>query len=181
MTPSGVLRRQDDLVETCEAMYAIPRGEGGFRPALAAHATRDGFRLCAASDTNDGRMLGFGYGFTGRPGQLWRDEMARAVPQHVADEWLDGHFEFAEFGVIPSARRRGIGTLLHAAVFDGLPHRRAVLTVREGNAPAIAFYKRHGWRTLHEGFVAAEGHGPYVIMGRLLDPARRRPGDTITS
>lgn len=171
LAASQVAGRLTALQAAYEAVYAIPPGEGRqIVPALIDHIGREGFRLRAALGRGESQLAGFAYGFTGQPGQAWRDDMARAVGTQVAAEWLEGHFEFAEFGVIPEERRRGIGTRLQAALLEGLPHTRAVLTVRDGNRAGLAFYRRHGWVPLHEGFVSTDGHGPYIIMGRMLHP-----------
>ncbi len=168
INPAEIGHVSEALQRTYEAMYRIPPGGAGEVPAmLAGHAARPGFRLRALQSDND-ELLGLAYGFTGSPGQPWRDEMAAAVGDGLAREWLIDHFEFAEFGVVPGARRRGLGTRLYEAVFTDLPHVRAVLTVREDNAPALVFYARHSWRPLHHGFVPTAGHGPYAILGNLL-------------
>jgi ribosomal protein S18 acetylase RimI-like enzyme len=169
LTPQAVSRRLAELQSVYEKMYAMPAGSGdGFCPFLVEHSQRKGFRLCAAVDEVHDQLVGFGYGFTGQPGQVWRDSMAKAVGAEMAAKWLTGHFEFAEFGVIPSLRRRGIGTRLYDAVFCGLPHRTAVLTVREENVPATAFYDRFGWQALYQGFFSQSGRGPYTIFGKIL-------------
>jgi len=53
----------------------------------------------------------------------------------------------------PPMRRRGIGARLYEALFSGLPHERAILTVREENLPARGFYEKrvgsHFCRLLH--------------------------------
>lgn len=85
-------------------------------------------------------MVGFGYGFTGAAGQPWCDILAEEVGTELAAEWLNGHFEFAEFGVILPMRKRGIGTRQYEALFDGLPSDRTILTVREENASTRRFY-----------------------------------------
>jgi ribosomal protein S18 acetylase RimI-like enzyme len=164
-----VSKQLGDLVSVYEAMYAMPAGAGeGFRPFLIDHSEREGFRLCAAFDCGSGTVVGFAYGFTGYPGQLWRDELAEAVGSDMATEWLTGHFEFAEFGVAPEVRRYGIGTRIYEALFEGLTHERAILTVREENQPARRFYAKHRWSVLHTGFFSAAGRGPYLLMGKLL-------------
>jgi ribosomal protein S18 acetylase RimI-like enzyme len=153
-------------------MYRLtPGGEAGFAAILTEHSQREGFRLCAAFDRESTQLVGFGYGFTGGPGQYWRDALAGAMGPEAAEQWLTGHFEFAEFGIVPTMQRRGIGTRVYASLFDGMPHRRAVLTVRTENQPARRFYERNGWEALYRDFFAPEGHGPYIIMGRELSGA----------
>jgi ribosomal protein S18 acetylase RimI-like enzyme len=164
-----VVDRVTELQTVYEAMYGLPPRSGdGFVPFLLEHSRRVGFRLCISYDLYRALCVGFGYGFTGLPGQPWRDELAEAVGAQLATEWLTGHFEFAEFGVIPSVRRHGIGTRLYGALFGGLPHERAILTVREENLPARRFYQRHQWRAVYDGFFSRSGRGPYIVMGKML-------------
>ena len=98
LPPQEVSRQMVALQAVYEAIYAIPAGGGdGFAPVLIAHSQREGFRLCTAVDQEGEQIVGFGYGFTGLPGQTWRDSLAEAVGLEMAAEWLTGHFEFAEF------------------------------------------------------------------------------------
>ena len=166
LSAAETLDRVDDVRAVYRAAFRVgPDAPDDVDDVLTAHAARPDFR-CVFAD--DGSPVGFGYGFTGGPGQPWRDDMAAAVGAELTTEWLHGHFEFAEFAVVPSRHRDGIGSRIHQALFDGLAHERSVLTVNEQNSPAIAFYERHGWEVLHAGFVASAGHGPYLIMGRRL-------------
>ena len=166
LSPREVAERLADLVSVYEAMYRLTPGtEAGFATILTEHSQREGFRLCAAFDRESARLVGFGYGFTGWPGQSWRDALAGAMGPEAAARWLTGHFEFAEFGIVPPMQRRGIGTRIYESLFNGLPHGRAILTVRTQNQPARRFYDRQGWVALYHDFFAPEGHGPYIIMG----------------
>ncbi len=152
-------------------MYSLSAEAGPpFADGLLERSQREGFKLCAAYDDQRGELVGLAYGFTGLPGQMWTDAMAEALEPTVAEEWLDRHFEFAEFGVMQARQGAGIGARLHDALFADLPQRRAVLTVRTRQQPARGFYERRGWITLHQDFYSTTGRGPYCIMG--LDLAR---------
>ncbi len=169
LSAQAVAARLDDIVQAYLDMFRLPPAAGPrFAAMLTEHAAREGFRLCAALDDESGQLLGFGYGFTGQPGQAWRDGLAAALSAAAGEAWLTGHFEFAEFGVIPARRRQGIGGRLHDAIFSGLPHRRAALTVRKDQQPARQFYDRRGWVALYRDFFTPSGRGPYVVMGREL-------------
>lgn len=166
LPPQDVARQIVTLRAVYEAMYGIPAGKrAGFEPVLIEHSQREGFRLCTAIDQESEQVIGFGYGFTGLPGQPWRDSLAKVVGIEMAAEWLTGHFEFAEFGMIPTKRRFGIGTQLYQALFKGLPHERAILTVREENNPARRFYDKQGWTVLYEGFFTKKSSSN-VFCGR---------------
>ncbi len=173
LAPSDIDVHRTGLQEVYEGMFGVAPGEGGgFQDQLTVQSQFPGFRCVVAAEAGSEQLIGMAYGFTGEPGQSWRDDMAAAIGPAMTQAWLADHFEFAEFGVMPERHRRGIGTLMYRALFDGLPHPTAVLTVRIGNEPAHAFYRHHGWRDLYEGFVSRGGHGPYVIMGL---PAREYP------
>ena len=113
---------------------------------LPRHTEREGFRCVVARE--DERIVGFAYGYTGRRGQWWTDYVAGRVPQELADEWLDGHFEFVELAVHPEHQRRGIGGSLHDALLRDLPHDRALLSTWREDRPARRLYVNRGWTVL---------------------------------
>jgi len=57
-----------------------------------------------------------------------------------------GTLDIRRLMVDPSFLRQGIGERLLAHVLRGVPHRRAVVLVSEGNAPALALYRKLGFR-----------------------------------
>jgi ribosomal protein S18 acetylase RimI-like enzyme len=164
LDPDETLGRIEEIRTIYRAAFHFENDEpddvAGF---VALHTSRPGFRCIVAE--GDDCVIGFGYGFTGRPGQPWRDQLAAAMEPDITAEWLDGHFEFAEFAVRPDRQRDGVGSAIYAALVAGLENDRGVLTVIAHNAPAIAFYQNLGWQVLHRGFVACGGHGPYLVMG----------------
>ncbi|HZC25892.1 MAG TPA: GNAT family N-acetyltransferase [Actinopolymorphaceae bacterium] len=114
---------------------------------LPRHAERAGFRLVLARTAAG--PVGFAYGYTGGPGQWWTERIRERIPAELAAEWLDGHFEFVELGVVPGAQRQGIGSAVHDALLDGLPHDRALLTTwMDDSRPARRLYRRKGWLAL---------------------------------
>ncbi|MBT8193918.1 MAG: GNAT family N-acetyltransferase [Acidimicrobiia bacterium] len=153
------------LATHAEVRGLSPEEARVFEGVAAEHSRTEGFRLVVAVDSVD-RVVGYAYGFAGGPGQAVTDEMAEVIGPSRSAEWLKGPFVFAQFGVLEHARREGMGTRLYHELFDGLAHDRAVLTVRVGSQPAISFYRANGWEVLHEDFVTAAGHGPYLIMGK---------------
>ncbi len=166
LVPQMVEAHIPQLLRAYRQIYGLPLDAGsGFAPMLTEHAQRVGFRLCVAYGAQGG-LVGFGYGFVGQPGQAWRDGLAAALGPTATAYWLSNYFEFAEFGVIPEARRRGVAGRLYDALFSALPFPRGVLTVRESNLPARRFYESRGWQPLHQDFYAPSGRGPYIIMGR---------------
>jgi ribosomal protein S18 acetylase RimI-like enzyme len=119
---------------------------------LPKHSGYDGFRLVAVRA--DGRVRGFGYGYTGNPGMWWHDRVADTAPAEARDvvrEWLGGHFEVAELAVDPSAQGRGLGRSLMEALLLDQPHGRALLTTYADDRPAPRLYARMGWQRLARG------------------------------
>ena len=150
-----VLRLLPELVDVYRAAFtAAPYNEdetsvARFRDEqLAAHANREGFRCVVARE--EGRIVGFAYGYTGRRGQWWSDHVAERVPQELAERWLDGHFEFVELAVHPDQQGQGIGGALHDALLAGLPHDRALLSTWTRDYPARLLYLNRGWQVLEQ-------------------------------
>ena len=169
LTAAEITQRMPQLIATYEAMYRMEPGEGqGYAVELLRQSNLEAFRLAAAIEPETDAVIGFGMGFTGRPGQPWRDSLATVLDAALVDRWLDGHFEFSQFGVAPAFQRKGIGTVVYDTLFADLHNQLGVLTVIEHNEPALAFYQRRGRQVLHEHFYSTGGHGPYLVMGREL-------------
>lgn len=124
------------------------------------HRAREDYRLVTAE--SDGAVVGFAWGYTGRPGQFWSDFVLRTLGAAAAP-WVGGHFEFVELAVEPGSQGRGIGGLLHDAMLEGLPHERALLgTTDDADAPAYRLYRSRGWQVL-----GSQAPGD-VVMGKRL-------------
>jgi ribosomal protein S18 acetylase RimI-like enzyme len=130
------------------------------RTTWDVHVARDGFRLARARDA--GRLVGFGYGYTGEHGQWWTDQAARFLAPDVAAEWLGGHFDLVSLGVLEEARRRGIGGGLLRVLTHDLPHARwTLMTSADADDPARHLYAREGWQVIGPGL-----RDDQVTMGR---------------
>jgi ribosomal protein S18 acetylase RimI-like enzyme len=117
------------------------------------HAARDGYRLVVATagpavTSADPEVAGFSWGYVGQRGQFWPDLVCQALPRDVADEWVGGHFEFAELAVAPRYRRRGLGRQLHDALLAGVGQRCLLSTADDPADPAVRLYLGSGWRKL---------------------------------
>ena len=124
------------------------------------HAAREGFRLARAYD--GGRLVGFGYGYTGQPGQWWTDRAAEVLGPEVAAEWLGKHFELVSIGVLPATRGRDVGRRLMHTLTEELRHGRWLLmTTVDADDPARRLYASTGWSVIGPGLQADQ-----VIMGR---------------
>ncbi|HST46478.1 GNAT family N-acetyltransferase [Jatrophihabitans sp.] len=133
---------------------------------MLRHAGFDSFRCRAALDA-DGRMLGFGYGYTSMPGQWWHDLVLRAIPAG-AQEWLGYAFELSELHVTPPAQGAGLGERLLRSLADGLPHRTMVLSTPEGENRAWRLYRRLGFEDLARDHLFPGDHRPFGVLGARL-------------
>lgn len=155
-------------VDEGRAVFDVYDAVFGDQPDYAAwrsgvwdrHVARDGFRVARAHA--EGRLVGFGYGYTGERGQWWTDRAASVLAPETAEEWLGGHFELVSVGVLPDVRGGGIGRQLMERLTAGLPHEHWLLMTTADEAdPARRLYARLGWRVLGRGL-----SGGQVIMGR---------------
>jgi GNAT superfamily N-acetyltransferase len=138
---------------------------------LQTHTRRAGFKACAAFD-DDGRLVGFTYGYTTAPGQWWRDLVVRALSRQDAERWFDDCFEYVELAVAPAAQGRGFGAQLHDMLVADLPHRTAALSTAQEMTRAQQMYLSRGWQIIVPHFDFPNRPHPYAIMG--LDLAHRR-------
>lgn len=110
------------------------------------HAGREGYRLVTAAAGAE--VVGFAWGYVGRPGQFWTDLVSRTLPAEVVAEWVGDHFEFVELAVLPTHRHRGLGRRLHDRLLDGVTRRALLSTSDDDDDPAVRLYRAAGWRTL---------------------------------
>jgi ribosomal protein S18 acetylase RimI-like enzyme len=133
---------------------------------LPAHAEREDFIFLAARE--DDEIVGFGYGYTGRPGQWWSDSVERSLTAAQREEWIaPPHYEIVELHVKPSRQRRGVGSALLAELLTRQPHDRALLSTQAASRKARAFYAKNGWIELGSVDFGV-GYPPYVVLGKRL-------------
>ena len=149
-----------DVHEVYAAVFGDPDGFGAWRQSpWERHRLRADFRLATAHEA--GRMVGFGWGYTGRRGEYWPDLVLEVLPE--ASDWVGGHFELVELAVLPGHRGRGVGRRLHDLLLEGLPHERALLsTTSDETDPAVRLYRARGWRLV--GLLDADR----LVLGRRL-------------
>ena len=150
-----------------EAMQRPPELVVQRREIMASHVHRSGFAAALATDAN-GCVVGFCYGYHGRPGDWWHDVVARAVGRREAREWLSDSFELAELHVRPSHHGRGLGRRLLASVLDLAGGTTAVLSTHDRESPARQLYRSVGFVDLLTDFVFPGSTEVYVVMGKRL-------------
>ncbi len=127
------------------------------------HAARDGFRAVGAWD--DGRLVGFAYGYRETPGSWWDGWVRPALAAVGEAHLLDGAFELVELHVAPALHRQGVGSGLLRVLLEGVEAPRVLLSTQDGANPARAFYRAQGFRE-----VAALPYGtvPFLVLVRDL-------------
>lgn len=149
----------------------------GRRELMRRHSGYPGFRalqVLAGSTRDDprGRVLGFGYGFHGQPGQWWYDAvsgvLARTLGAELAREWLADSLEIAEVHVRTGEQHRGLGTRMLTALTAGRTERTAMLSTPDRDTTARRLYRRMGFADLVTGYSFPGGSPPYAVMGALL-------------
>lgn len=135
---------------------------------LPLHVERDDFIFLVARE--DGELVGFGYGYTGRHGQWWTEHVARSFTAAQREQWLDPpHYEIVELHVRPARQRRGVGSVLLAQLLSRQPHDRAILSTQTGSRKARNFYAKNGWSELSSVDFGL-GYPPYLVLGKRLLP-----------
>jgi len=149
------------------AAMGYPSGSGAQRGThMLRHAGFDSFR-CRVALNAEGRMLGFGYGYTSLPGQWWHDLVRRAIAGDTT-HWLGSAFELSELHVLPSAQGAGLGERLLRSLAEGLPHRTMVLSTPEGENRAWRLYRRLGFYDLARNHLFPGDSRPFGVLGAPL-------------
>lgn len=141
-----------------------------FEAVIQRHVQREGFcGFWAAGPAAE--VLGFGYGYTGGPGQWWYEIVTAGMQPALVSEWFSDYFEFVELAVAPQHQGRGIGGRLHDALLACTARPLALLTTADSDTPALRLYKNRGWRTLRECLIFPGDTLPRLVMGKRLRPA----------
>lgn len=168
--PVDLARRLDDVVSVYgEAMGYQPELLDARRGYIATHVRRPGFRA-VATVANDGRLAGFGYGYTSMPGQWWHDQVRGALtePERL---WLTDCFEVVELHVRPAAQGHGLGAHQLRALLDSAPGSRVLLSTPEADertSRAWRLYRRFGFVDVLRGFHFPGDDRAFAILGRPL-------------
>jgi len=149
-----------------EAMRRPPELVVQRREIMAAHVHRTGFVGVLACDGD--AVVGFGYGYHGRPGDWWHDVVARALGRRESREWLHDSFELAELHVHPSRHGEGIGRRILETVLGRAKGTTVVLSTHDRESPARQLYRSVGFADLLTGFVFPGSTEVYVVMGKRL-------------
>jgi ribosomal protein S18 acetylase RimI-like enzyme len=162
---------KDDLWPLAEAWELAfsdppngPRYARDFVDQVLHHANYPNLHGYFARDQQTGVVLGVAYGYSNQPGQWWYDRVARALGQKLTSQFLANSYSLTELGVIPSARRRGVGLALVHTLLANQPHSCILLSTRSDNTKGLAFYHTTGWVTLLPTMSFGWNYPPYDIL-----------------
>ncbi|GAB1645982.1 GNAT family N-acetyltransferase [Krasilnikovia sp. MM14-A1259] len=174
--PDDLLRRLDDVVSVYgEAMGYRAELLQTRRGYIGAHARRPGFRAVATL-TTEGRLAGFGYGYTSGPGQWWHDQVRSALTEPDRHRWLTSCFEVVELHVRPSAQGHGVGARQLRALLAMAAGATVLLSTPEADeqtSRAWRLYRRFGFVDVLRDFYFPGDERAFAILGRDLPPAQR--------
>lgn len=137
------------------------------RDIMAGHVDRRGFVAACAVDADD-HVVGFGYGYHGRPGEWWHDVVADALGRDAARTWLSDAFELAELHVGPDHQGTGLGRRLLDTVLAAATGRTVVLSTHDRETVARSLYRSEGFVDLLRDFRFPGSSEVYAVLGLQL-------------
>ncbi|WP_020671607.1 GNAT family N-acetyltransferase [Amycolatopsis nigrescens] len=139
-------------------------------PMWLTHALREGWRCIAALGADD-TLIGLAYGYRGRPGQWWHEQVRRGLVSagdRAATHWLDDYFELTEIHVRPRNQGGGVGEDLLRRLLRDVSSGHVLLSTPEGPSRAWKLYRRLGFQDVLRDYHFAGDPRPFAILGRPL-------------
>jgi ribosomal protein S18 acetylase RimI-like enzyme len=177
--PRTVRWQPRDLAERLDEVLLVYSAAMGYsrdvvearRGFVAAHTHRRGFRAVATLDDAN-RLVGFGYGYTSRPGQWWHDQVRAGLDPDTYHAWMADCFELVELHVLPDHHGGGLGWAQLSALLDGVENATVVLstpeTKPEGTSRAWRLYRRADFRDVLRRHRFPGDERPFAVLGRAL-------------
>jgi ribosomal protein S18 acetylase RimI-like enzyme len=160
--------RVDEAMDIYVRAMNYPAHTGLQRSVSARkHVALPGF-ACRAALLDDDTLVGFGYGYTTRPGQWWHDLVRRAVPREVANEWLSDAFELSELHVLPQYQGMGVGRRLLLSLAEGIDHSAILLSTPDSETRAFRLYRDTGFVDLARNYLFPGDARPFAVLGARL-------------
>ncbi len=167
---------REEIIDAYRAAFSAPpyneseADVSRFVDFFASHIERAGFTCFAAREipagnNKTGQVVGWAHGYTCQPGQWWYDTVSRKLAGGAVQRWMVEAFELVELGVRPSHQGCRLGSRLHDALFQHIPHDTALLSTMTGRTVARHLYNRRGWQPLIEPFHFPGVKRPYAILG----------------
>jgi len=160
--------RIDDAMGIYVSAMRYPDHTGAQRAVSARkHVAYDGF-ACRAALLEDGTLVGFGYGYTTKPGQWWHDLVRNALTPDDARDWLHDAFELSELHVLPEFHGIGIGRRLLTSLAAGIPHAAMLLSTPDQDTRAFRLYRDTGFVDLARNYLFPGDARPFAVLGARL-------------
>jgi ribosomal protein S18 acetylase RimI-like enzyme len=173
--PADFARRVDEAMEIYVRAMGYRTTVGRQRAVTARrHAANAGF-ACRAALLADGTLVGFGYGYTSRPGQWWHDLVRKALDPTVAQAWLTDAFELSELHVEPDWQGHQIGRELLMQLAAALPHPVMLLSTPDADTRAFRMYRGLGFTDLRRDYHFPGDDRPFAVLGAQLPLVRAGP------
>ncbi|GAA1947916.1 GNAT family N-acetyltransferase [Amycolatopsis minnesotensis] len=164
-------RLREALEIYVDAMRYPPGTAEQRAPMWLTHVLREGWRCVAALDPH-GALLGIAYGYRGRSGQWWHEQVRRGLlkarDEETARRWLADYFELTEIHVRPGSQGAGIGQELLRRLLDGVAHEHVLLSTPEGPSRAWQLYRRVGFSDVLRDYHFAGDPRAFAVLGRAL-------------
>lgn len=160
--------RVDEAMRIYVRAMKYPDHTGSQRAVSARkHVSHDGF-ACRAALLEDGTLVGFGYGYTTKPGQWWHDLVRNALAADQARDWLHDAFELSELHVLPEWHGMGIGRRLLTSLAEGIPHAAMLLSTPDQDTRAFRLYRSTGFVDLARNYLFPGDARPFAVLGARL-------------
>jgi GNAT superfamily N-acetyltransferase len=170
-SPADLTHRLDDVIYVYgRAMGYSPDLLMSRRSYMGSHVHRRDFRAVATLD-EDGRLLGFGYGYRSEPGQWWHDQVRSAMARDARAYWLGNCFEVVELHVLPEAQGHGLGANQLSTLLGLTNAATTLLSTPEADertSRAWRLYRRFGFVDVVRRFLFPGDSRPFAILGRPL-------------
>jgi|KBSSwiStaDraftv2_1062776.scaffolds.fasta_scaffold71315_4 GNAT superfamily N-acetyltransferase len=169
--PDDLARRMDEVLEVFgEAMSYDKRALEVRRGYITTHLRRKHFRA-VASIADDGRLIGFGYGYHSEPGQWWHDQVYDALTEDDRHRWLNSCFEVVELHVRPVEQGHGVGEGQLRDLLSLTSDRTTLLSTPEADereSRAWRLYRRLGFVDVARHLLFPGDPRPFAVLGRQL-------------
>jgi ribosomal protein S18 acetylase RimI-like enzyme len=166
-SPEEMFARLDDVLfiyaEAMNYQHEIVEMRRGF---IAAHTQRAGFRAVATMDGD--KVAGFSYGYHGKPGQWWHEQVRSGLTAEGYQRWMADCFELVELHVLPYAQGHGLGQAQLLSLLDGVPRRTVILSTPEGESRAWRLYRRMGFQDVLRDHEFLGDDRPFAVLGHDL-------------
>jgi ribosomal protein S18 acetylase RimI-like enzyme len=159
--------RVDDAMRIyAQAMQYPPHAASQRAVTGRRHAFNTGF-ACRAAVLDDQTLVGFGYGYTTRPGQWWHDLVRKALAPELA-RWLTNAFELSELHVLPAFQGHGTGRALLLDLAASIPHDSILLSTPDAETRAFRLYRDLGFVDLRRHYLFPGDARPFAVLGARL-------------